>query len=409
MQLNLPLRIFSRVFYRRLFTPFILVLSAMSFIRPALAQDGEAFNLELFSAHDPHSSNSINYENWTGMLKATVVRARSSSREYAKKPSAGIGAKINLANPNPSRLEASRVLYRRLEQADIDYVHNLRRAMEMLPETIGFQTLNRNAQLAYWLNLYNITVYEMVAKRSPIRKIKDLRKGRRNRPSLWDEKILHVKGIALSLNDIQYKIIHKIWPDPMVIYGLYHGAIGGPNLAKKAYTSQNVYSLLDANAEEFINSLRGMRFWGKDVHVSEMYQWNKEFFPNFEPDLRRHLRKYTNFRLSARLDSSRKIKAKIYDWYTADAINANMYAANGSASTNPVAMVMSSTGTSMPHVGKAWSTSVRKLGQQNNSDAFLKDFLKYNNKNAVKITIEGLSEEDLKEIRQRQNNTEEKE
>jgi len=346
-----------------------------------------------FRSYDPDSKIRINYEGWTSLLKATVVKARMSSRLYAHKPQANIGARINFANPNPTRLEASRVLYSYLTEKDIDYVHKLRLAMEALPQAIDFRTLNRGEQLAYWLNLYNVTVYEQIAKRYPIRKLKKLHM---DNPSLWDEKILHINGTPLSLNDIQYNIIEKIWHNPLILYGLYQGAIGGPNLRKKAYTGKNVYDQLEYNAEEFVNSLRGLRFRGKDVLVSVIYQWNRNFFPDFELDLRRHLRKYTNFELTARLDSSRKIKAEVYDWYTAGVINHGTSLPGGSESTNPVAMIMQAGGRNLPHTGKAWDTAVAKLRFRNNAAFFLKDFLKYNNKNAkTRITIEEIDKTNL--------------
>ncbi|MCF6196180.1 MAG: DUF547 domain-containing protein [Emcibacter sp.] len=189
---------------------FILTLPCLSLVILAPHARGESMredNAVISDPHDPNSKIAINYENWTSLLKATVVRARMSSRRYAKKPPSGVGARINFANPNPTRLEASRVLYSYLTEDDIEYVHNLRLAMEALPQAIDFLTLNKNEQLAYWLNLYNITVYEQVARRYPIRKLKGLHNETRSSPSVWNEKILKVNDISLSLNDIQYNII----------------------------------------------------------------------------------------------------------------------------------------------------------------------------------------------------------
>ncbi len=373
---------------------WLIILFSMTVIHHAHADSPENTNFDIFKYHDPNSKITINYENLTSLLKATVVRARMSSRVYAQRPQAGKGSKINFANPNPTRLEGSRVLYSYLKNEDKAYIQNLRLAMEALPEAINFRTLNRNEQLAFWLNLYNITVFEQITKRYPIRKLKSLRMGTGKQSSLWDEKLLNIYGITLSLNDIQYEIIQKIWPDPLVIYGMYHGSIGGPNIPNKAFTGENLYNLLEYNAEEFINSLRGLRFRGKDALVSEMYQWNEEFFPDLQTDLRRHLRKYTNYMLTIRLDTSKTIKTTSYDWYITDVKNASVTTAGGHISTNPAAMAGNR---NLPHTGIAWDTAVINNRLKNNSAAFLIDFLKYNNKNAkTKITIEEIEKKDLK-------------
>jgi len=387
---------------RRTIKPVFFIFSIFILsVHQSNAESRKTFNPEEFFSYDPYSKISINYENWTSLLKATVVRARVSSREYSRRPGSGVGTRVKLSNPNPSRMETSRVLFGYLKEEHIDYIHNLRLAMQSLPRTIDLQSLNRKEQLAFWLNLYNITLYEQLAKRYPITRLKRLRMGKRNKTSLWDEKILTIKGMAVSLNDIQYKIIHKIWPDPIVLYGLYHGTIGGPNLYHKAYTGKNVYQLLELNAEEFVNSLRGLRFRGKDALTSKMYQWNHEFFPDFETDLIKHLRKYTNFELTTRLDSSRKIKASVYDWYLTDVIKGNGSTINGSVNTNPVAMILSGYGRNLPHTGKAWDTSIDNIRTQNNPKDFLKNFMIHNTKNATKITIEEVSKEELKKIKQK--------
>jgi hypothetical protein len=55
------------------------------------------------------------------------------------------------------------------------------------------------------------------------------------------KKLLTVDGVALSLNDIQFNILkHNYANNPLIIYGLYQGVIGGPNIRKSAYTGATV-------------------------------------------------------------------------------------------------------------------------------------------------------------------------
>ncbi len=388
-------------------------------------EDQTKNNIEKIITHDPSSKIAINYENLTLLLQATVTRPRVSSRIYAQKSNNSIGSRVNLSNKNPTRMEASRTFYHFIDKEELEYVQLLRQGMEALPQVVPLQNLNRNEQLAYWLNLYNITVYEQLAKRYPIRKLKKLYKGTRKTPALWDEKIVTVNGIALSLNDIQYNIIQKTWRDPLVIYGLYQGAIGGPNLRRKAYTGKIVYEQLADNAEEFVNSLRGLRFKGKEAQVSEIYYWNRDLFPDFDHDLRRHLRKYANLRLVTRLDSSRKIKIKFYDWHIADVLNGGRANTGGVGSTNPVSMALSFGGEESvvgpgitangfdggdssthfnsrlsTHTDKALDTAIIRNSMPLDAAVFLKEFLERNRKlKGANVTVEEIEKKDLDKIR----------
>jgi len=408
----------------RYFLPILLLSIVVLLSHPVLSDEHKKIK-----THDPRSKIAINYNNITLLLQATVTRPRMSSRIYAQKRPSSVGTKVNLSNKNPTRMEASRTFYHYIRDEELEHIHNLRLALEALPSAIPFQTLNRDEQLAYWLNLYNITVYEQVAKHYPIRKLKKLFKGSRKKPSLWDEKILNVNNVPLSLNDIQYNIIQKTWPDPIVLYGLYKGMIGSPNLRRKAYTGKLVYEQLEDNAEEFVNSLRGLRFKRKDALVSEMYDRNRDLFPDFDADLRRHLRKYANLRLVTKLDSSKKIKTNIYDWHIADVLNGSRSAPGGAGSTNPVAMAFSMGGESavegmtssspggggggsFPRAGsihsdKAIDTATLRMRLPNEAAFFLKEFVERNRKfKDGTVTVDELSKKELEKIKQRQKSEE---
>ena len=72
------------------------------------------------------------------------------------------------------------------------------------------------------------------------------------------EKLLNVAGMPLSLDDIQFTILCQNYDnDPLIIYGLYQGIVGAPDIRTSAYTGDDVYRALEENADIFINSNRG--------------------------------------------------------------------------------------------------------------------------------------------------------
>ena len=374
--------------YRILFVVFTILYSSVSYFFADVNAKEDLIFEDLYD-FSPNSKITINYKALSVLFSQTSVKARRSSRKSARKPRKIAGTRISYSNPNVSSMEGSRVFYHLLKEDMLKDIQTIRSAMEDLPRIIPLNTLNKQEQLAYWLNLYNLTVYEQIALRYPVRKLKNLRALDGSKKSMWDEKILKVEGIKLSLNDIKYEIIQKKWPKPLIIYGMYQGTIGGPSFRRKAFSGKNVYDQLEENAVEFINSLRGLRFWGKVAKVSKIYKWNSKLFPDFERDLRKHLKFYANRDLIARLNKSTTLKTNIYDWYIADITNGGRAMVKGSASTNPVAYIHSSS--HMPHAGKVIESSIYELRSKRNTAFFIDSFLKHNKKyqNGI-VTIEDI-------------------
>jgi hypothetical protein len=175
---------------------------------------------------------------------------------------------------------------------------------------------NRKEQLAYWLNLYNVTVLDVLVQQYPER---DLKKELVGKKSFLDEKILNVAGVPLSLNDIQYTILAGNYDnDPRIMYGLYQGNIGGPNIRKRAYSGENVDRFLQDNAEEFVNSNRGTAADEDTFEVSTLYQRNSQYFPSFDRDLKEHLMRYISGPERSALQAANTFKPDIDDWTITD-------------------------------------------------------------------------------------------
>ena len=104
---------------------------------------------------------------------------------------------------------------------------------------------------------------------------------------LHTAKLLHIDGIALSLEDIRQRIVYPNWKNPDAAFAFYLGDVSSPSLADVAYEPKALTGQLKSNAERYANSLRGTEK-GK---VSRIYQdvapW---YFPNFEADLATYLK-----------------------------------------------------------------------------------------------------------------------
>ena len=272
-----------------------------------------------FRGSDSTSTYQINYSQLNALLKLSVVDTGRSTRAVADPTQAPTGSRMK-ANVKRSTTNEGNRFYFELFNGDDEAVkalEDIRDNLAALPSQAPLQFFNRNEQLAYWLNLYNFTLLNEVVKVYPKRKLNKLLKGKK---SILDKKLVTVAGVPLSLNDIQHVILKQNYENsPLVMYGLYQGIIGGPNIRKSAYTGANVQRNLADNAAEFINSNRGT--YSRDEKIfraSSLYDRNRGYFPNFQEDLKKHLLVYLKGSERSKLEYASTIKPDIDDWTVTD-------------------------------------------------------------------------------------------
>jgi hypothetical protein len=296
---------------------------------------------EQFQEFDASSERTIDYAVLTLWLRSVVVDIGRSDRGKAAHTHASIGTRIKPKFKRSTIYEGNRVFFEGLEENEDSrqLLKDIRTRLERLPDAVPLKQFNRSEQLAYWLNLYNFTLLDEIASVYPMRDLKDLTVGD---DAVLKRKLLRVSGVELSLNDIHYTILkHNYDNDPLIIYGLYQGIIGGPNIRRAAYTGENVYSALADNAKEFINSNRGTS--GRSNHartfdVSSFYARNASYFPVFTEDLTAHLSKYIEGSQLDQLRAASTLNPNIDDWTVTDLFGTYPEVRNGVA-TNPAALL----------------------------------------------------------------------
>lgn len=269
---------------------------------------------EPFQGFDDSSKYVIKYDDLTAMLGTVVVDVGRSSREVAQPTQAKTGTRMKAKIKRSTANEGNRFYFETFQNNEEakQLLTGIRDSLAALPSEAPLKYFSRDEQLAYWLNLYNVTLLNEIVAVFPKR---DLKKFLTGKKSILSKKLITVAGVPLSLNDIQYTILKENYDNPLIMYGLYQGIIGGPNIRKRAYTGSDVYRALENNALEFINSNRGT--FSKDektFNVSSLYERNEVFFPDFESDLTRHLLVFLENPENRELQSASRIKADIDDW-----------------------------------------------------------------------------------------------
>jgi len=294
---------------------------------------------EPFQGQNKDSKISISYDDYSYLLRMSVLALGKSKRAKAPKTVAKIGSRSKAKRQSIyTATEGNRLLFRNFKTDENKAIlTKIRKSLEKVSDEVAMSELNAREQLAYWLNLYNISLIEQLVDIYPQKNIEDALYSKKG---IMQNKFLTVSGIKLSLDDIQNKIIHGKFPNsPLVIYGLFQGTIGGPSIRNSAYTGDSVIKQLRQNASEFINSNRGT-YKGKKgtLRVSSFYDMNSHLFPDFKNDLKKHLSPLIDDNYSQFLDTAKRIKPNIKVLTIADLIGGQRKYSSSSA-TNEAAFL----------------------------------------------------------------------
>ncbi len=269
-----------------------------------------------------NSDYSIRYDDWDLLLSSVVLDVGLSDRKNpGRNALRNTSTRIRHGNYSATAYEGNRVLFNEFEQSHKDSLLAIRKDLEAVPDFVPLNQFSRVEQLAYWLNLHNVAVMLEVAQEYPVKRVKSLQQGRKQ---VWTKKTMLIDGVPISIRDIEEHVISN-WDDPLVLYGFFMGAVGGPNIRDHAFTGGNVVDALRSNAVEFVNSLRGFRLWSGRGRVSDHYELGVRYFPDFENDIRTHMARYAHNITRKDIDKATSVRMDYYDWGIADLKNGDFY------------------------------------------------------------------------------------
>lgn len=182
--------------------------------------------------------------------------------------------------------------------------------------------LDRPEQFALLVNLYNAKTVDIVLDHYPVASIKDISLGGSLFASLtggpWKAKVLRIKGVELSLDDIEHGILRPAFKDPRVHYAVNCASVGCPNLQPEALTGARLSQQLDAAARAYVNHPRGAAVANGHLVISSIYNWFKADFGTSDDNVMRHLKAYADAPLLGQLKSVTAITGYDYDWHLND-------------------------------------------------------------------------------------------
>ncbi|MFK7989206.1 MAG: DUF547 domain-containing protein [Sandaracinaceae bacterium] len=165
---------------------------------------------------------------------------------------------------------------------------------------------SRDAQLAFYLNAYNVLTVNSVLSHWPLEGVMTV-------DGFFDEETHRVAGVDRTLNALENEIIRdrERFGEPRIHFGVNCASVGCPWLSGDAFTAANLEAQLAALSQSFVR--RTTRLEGGALHVSQIFEW---FAADFAPD---GVRAFLAARLEGELaDSARDEGTALsfdeYDW-----------------------------------------------------------------------------------------------
>ena len=237
---------------------------------------------DYWAAHQPASNKSVEHQTWQSILNKHV----STSSD-------GI----------------NRVNYGGFSAADKQQLEDYLKYMSVLQPT----QLSREQQLPYWINLYNALTVRVVLRHPGKDSIKQM-KSTLFSFGPWDDEQTSIEGLAVTLNDIEHRILRPIWRDHRIHYAVNCASISCPNLSARAYTADNTQTMFAEAERNYLQHPRGLTFTqtGK-LKLSSIFDWYREDFGTSEKELVKYLARIRSDLSDELLNYSGSIEYH-YDW-----------------------------------------------------------------------------------------------
>ncbi len=168
--------------------------------------------------------------------------------------------------------------YKALKANDKKTLDELRRQMAQ----VDVGALPRNDQLAYWINLYNISVVNVVVENYPVKSIRDISTDFIAHLNVFKKDYVQTRRGAMSLNDVENDKIRDSFKDPRIHFAINCAAKSCPPIRTEPYVGARISEQLDDQARTFLNGPHGVRLEKNGgeliLHTTKIMDWFKDDF-----------------------------------------------------------------------------------------------------------------------------------
>ncbi len=157
------------------------------------------------------------------------------------------------------------------EDGRVDYGVLRRRRLDLKPllmklgdlDPNAYQRWSRDERLAFWINVYNAKMLEIIARNYPIQSSWWLRltwppDDIRHIRGIWTDFKLLVMDEEFTLSEVERRLFQKTFEDPRVYLALTYASRSSPYLRRQPYQGPRLDRQLDEQVRQFLTSPQGL-------------------------------------------------------------------------------------------------------------------------------------------------------
>lgn len=180
-----------------------------------------------------------------------------------------------------------------------------------------YNTWSKEQQEAFWINVYNASILQLVMQDYPIKSVRNL-----GLPFFgpWFQHSLSLLGEKRSLRDIE-NLLRDKYADPRIYFSLSCGTKSCPVLLSEPYVAEKLNRQLDEAGVRFVQDKTRNRFDDehREIYFSRIFLWHKSEFGR-DKKLLRFLKPYLSESMREHLnDHEMRLYYLDYDWDLNDA------------------------------------------------------------------------------------------
>lgn len=168
---------------------------------------------------------------------------------------------------------------------------------------------SKNAQLAYWINVYNAFTVKIVADNYPVESIKDIKKGIPFINSVWDVKFIPFKDGMIDLNEVEHGILRKQFNEPRIHFAINCASFSCPPLLNEAFTAKKLEVQLTKMSKAFLADENRNVITANSLQLSKIFSWFKGDFVKEQT-----LLEFLNLYAPLKIDDDAEINYLPYNW-----------------------------------------------------------------------------------------------
>jgi len=150
--------------------------------------------------------------------------------------------------------------------------------LKTLTDNKPAENWSKNAQLAYWINVYNAFTVKIVVDNYPVESIKDIKKGIPFVNSVWDVKFIPFNDGMMDLNEVEHGILRRQFAEPRIHFAINCASFSCPPLLNEAFTAEKLETQLTALSKTFLADKNRNIITENELQLSKIFSWFKNDF-----------------------------------------------------------------------------------------------------------------------------------